>query len=93
MKKRTKIFVAIGIILIGAVSYLAYQQKFFIKMAMVPLRPYSPTELPIDTTNLFITKGNLENNAAFIYVQGGPNYVLFTETFNPLLMMPNSENL
>ncbi|MGB5928354.1 MAG: hypothetical protein WBH03_09260, partial [Cyclobacteriaceae bacterium] len=64
-----------------------------IKMAMVPLRNYVPTEIPGDTTDLVIANGNISNDQAYIYVQGGPNYVLFTDTFNPLLEIEDSESL
>ena len=93
MKKRTKIILGVLVVLIGIIGYFAYQQKFIIKMAMVPLREYKPTKLPKDTTNLFVARGNLENNQVYIYVQGGPNYVLFTDTFNPLHEIDNSESL
>ncbi|WP_370089708.1 hypothetical protein [Ekhidna sp.] len=93
MEKRTKIILALVIVVLVIVSFLAYQQKFFIKMAMVPLRAYVPTEIPKDTTDVFVTKGNMDNNEVFIYVQGGPNYVLFTDSFNPLLKIDNSESL
>lgn len=93
MKKRTKIILALLLLLFIIASYFAYQQKFFIKMAMVPLRTYTPTEIPKDSTEAFVARGNMDNKEAFIYVQGGPNYVLFSDSFNPLLEIENSENL
>lgn len=93
MKKRTKIFLVLLLLFLIIASYFAYQQKFFIKMAMVPLRNYTPTEIPKDSTDAFVAKGNMANKEVFIYVQGGPNYVLFSDSFNPLLEIDNSENL
>ena len=93
MKRRTKILLGIIVFILLIIGYLAYQQKFFIKMALVPLRPYVPTEIPEDTTALFVANGTMAHEEAFIYVQGGPNYVLFTDSFNPLLEIDNHQDL
>ena len=94
MKTWIKIALALLALLLLAVGYVAYQQRFFIKMALVPLRPYVPTELPEDTTQLFVVNGEWSSHdTAYLFVQGGPNYILYTEEFNALHYLPNSPHL
>jgi len=57
------------------------------------LRPYEPTQLPADTTRLFTARGDMAQDTAYVYVQGGPNYLLFTEEFNALHYLPQSDSL
>jgi len=93
MKTWKKIALGILVFVIAALGYLVYQQWFFVKMAMVPLRPYEPTQLPADTTRLFTVRGDMSEDTAYVYVQGGPNYVLFTEEFHALHYLPGSDSL
>jgi len=35
----------------------------------------------------------MAQDTAYVYVQGGPNYLLFTEEFNALHYLPQSDSL
>lgn len=94
MKTWKKIALGILALLVLAIAYVSYQQRFFIKMALVPLRPYEPTVLPEDTTQLFVVQSQwADHDTAYVFVQGGPNYILYTDEFNALHYLPNSGNL
>ncbi|MDE5423079.1 tetratricopeptide repeat protein [Ancylomarina sp. DW003] len=56
-------------------------------------KPYSESQIPNDTTKLFITKGNWENDTAFVYVQGGPDIDLQINEKDALHLMPNADKL
>ena len=97
MKKRTKIILlSIGIMIAGLGYFIAQLDSnpaLFIKMAVLPSKKYKPTELPKDTTSLFTSIGNIKNDIAFVFVQGGPALKRNIDNKNPLLLLPNSKNL
>ncbi|HAS44004.1 MAG TPA: hypothetical protein DCS93_26235 [Microscillaceae bacterium] len=55
--------------------------------------PYAPTKLPSDITELFIAKGNWNQDTAYVYVQGGPALQLNIHRKDALHLMPQSEKL
>ncbi len=65
----------------------------FYQLGFLPSKPYSETQIPNDTTKLFIAQGSWENNTAFVYVQGGPDIDLQINEKDALHLMPNADKL
>ncbi len=68
----------------------ASKNRQFIGLIMLPTQNYKPTEIPVDTTDLFEIDGFIKNDLVYIYVQGGPNWELFDRRLSPFTWMPHS---
>lgn len=71
---------------------LSTEVDFFVLNILEP-KEYIPTKIPTDTMQLFEYRGDLEKQDAFIFVQGGPMPFHWIKDGNPLVQMPNHENI
>lgn len=62
-------------------------------MVLRPQQAYSTTMLPKDSTDLFVVKGDMELDTAFVFLQGGPLLELSDEYYDPFYLMPNYEEM
>ncbi len=65
----------------------------FARLASSPLSIYIPTVLPMDTTRLFRATGDLEQDTAWLFVQGGPMPDISAYHPRPLDLLPRNEAL
>ena len=65
----------------------------FHQLGFLPSKPYSETQIPNDTTKIFVSEGNWKNEIAFVYVQGGPDIDLQINKKDALHLMPNADKL
>lgn len=56
-------------------------------------KEYMETNIPSDTTELFIVEGDWQNKVAYVYVQGGPDIDLQIDGKDALHLMPNENRL
>lgn len=65
----------------------------FHQLIYLDAQTYKPSSIPADTTKLFQTRGNWDNEIAFVYVQGGPDVQLNIGPRDGLHLMPNHSSL
>lgn len=65
----------------------------FHQLGFLPSKLYSETQIPNDTTKIFVADGNWENETTFVYVQGEPDVDLQINKKDALHLMPNSDKL
>ncbi len=69
------------------------EDNSFLKMALIMPTAYQPTQLPEDTTELFYSSGNKDNDTVYIFAQGGPLLELTVKDYDPFYYFPNQDNL
>jgi len=62
-------------------------------IAFKPEKKHVPTILPNDINKLFESRGSLEKDTAFVFVQGGPMLELEIDDYDPFIHMPNKDIL
>jgi|GEM_PF-1105873 len=65
----------------------------FLAINLMNPSAYVPTEISSDTTSLFEIRGDANNDVAFICVQGGPMPFQWIDDDNPLVQMPDHDQL
>lgn len=67
--------------------------KYFHHLGFLPAKPYAPTKISDNITDLFVAEGNWENETAFVYVQGGPDFQLHINERDGLHLMDEEKQL
>lgn len=65
--------------------------KYFHHLGFLPPKPYTSTKISDNITDLFVSEGNWENEIAFVYVQGGPDFQLHINEKDGLHLMDEGE--
>ena len=74
-------------------SFLKLDYVSFPELAMKSRTIYIPTVLSRDTTNLFVHKGSIDNDTAYVFVQGGPMPDLSAYRVRPLELLSSEKEL
>lgn len=57
-------------------------------LSMIPFEGYTPTILPIDTSNLFLHRGDTNRDTVFMFIQGGPMLSHDIKHYDPFKHFP-----
>ncbi len=69
------------------------KKKYFHHLGFLTPKKYVATEIPEKISDLFIAEGDWDNDIAFVYLQGGPDFELNINEKDGLHLMENEQNI